>query len=879
MTRRPPPFLRRLIALFTWGSRDRDMDQEMAFHVESLMGEYVRSGMSEAEAEDAARRRFGSVLRLKEQGHDVRVGRLIEDIARDVRHMGRGLRRSPGFAIAVVLTLALGIGGNTAIFSVVDQLLLRPLPYPDGEQLLTIYESFGAGAAARSRNVVSPANWLDWQRESRTLQASAAWQTFPVTLTGVGEPTRLNAQLVSSEFFPLLGVKPLLGRTVSHDDDRPNAPSVAVLSHRLWQRRFGGDPGVIGRVAQFNDRPVEIIGVMPADFRFVYQDNDVWSAYRLDRNQPWRQTAGRFMNVVARLKPGTTVAAARAEMRGIAQRLAATYTFNKNTSVTLVPMREELTGQVHTSLLVLYAAVGLLLSIACFNVANLLLARAASRRREIAIRASLGAGRLAIVRQLLVESLLLAVAGGALGIALARWTVDVLLAFAPADLLRVSELSVDRRVLLYAVGLSMLTGVVVGLVPAVLVARRSMSGGMRASGSTVTQSARVRQTLVVCQVALTVVLLCGAGLLVRTVVALNNVDNGFDKRDVLTMEIRLPGVRYTPERTRAFYREAVAALQTLPGVESAAAANSLAVIGPLRGGSWFHRRGTPELPVPERPAANIRVVTPGFFRTLGIPVLRGREFTPADDVSARPGFVVNEAFAKTFLTDVDPLSASLTVWMQRENPYLPVIGVVGNVSEGSVRDKAQPTVFYSHRQMPETGMTLFVRANQPTAIAASGVTAIHKLDSNLAVTKVRTFDDAIAESLARERLSALVSGAFALSGLLLASLGLYGLLAFLVTERTKEIGIRIALGAQLGQLTRSVVGGGLRLVAIGAVVGVVGSLLLFRVVGTLLFGVTPYDPSTYTAVLALLCSVALLASYVPARRAARVEPLVALRQE
>jgi putative ABC transport system permease protein len=876
---RPPRFLRRLIAVLTWGARDRDMDQQMAFHVESMAREYVRSGMSEADAERAARRRFGSVLRLKEQGHDVRAARLLEDIVRDVRHMGRGLRRSPGFAIAVVLTLALGIGGNTAIFSVVDQLLLRPLPYPDGERLLMVYESFGGGAVGGNRPAVSPANWLDWQRQSRTLQGLAAWRTIAVTLTGVGEPIRLNGQLVSSEFFPLLGVTPLLGRTVSPEDDRPNAPPVAVLSHRLWQRRFGGAPGVIGRAIQINDRPAEVIGVMPADFRFVYQDNDMWGAYRLDRNQPWRETSGRFMNVIARLNPRNDMAAARAEMTGIAGRLAATYVFNKNTSVTLVPLREELTGQVQASLLVLYAAVGLLLSIACFNVANLLLARAASRRREIAIRTSLGAGRLAIVRQLLVESLLLAVAGGALGIALARWSLDALLAFAPADLLRVSAPHVDRRVLLYAVGLSVLTGLVVGLVPAMLVARRSMTAWMRTSGSTVTQSARVRQALVVCQVALTVVLLCGAGLLVRTVIALNNADNGFDKRDVLTMEIRLPGIRYTPERTRAFYREAVAALQALPGARSAAAANSLAVIGDLRGGSWFHRRGTPELPVNERPAANIRVVTPGYFRTLGIPVLHGREFTQADDGSATPGYIVNEAFARTFLSDVDPLSASLTVWMQRENPYVQVIGVVGNVSEGSVRDNAKPTVFYSHRQMPETGMTLFVRANQPTAIARSAVEALHTLDANLAVSKVQTFDDAIAESLARERLSALVSGAFAVSGLLLAALGLYGLLAFLVTERTKEIGIRIALGAQLGRLTRSVVGGGLRLVAIGAAIGVAGSLLLFRLVGTLLFGVTPYDLSTYATVLALLCAVASVASYVPARRAARVEPLVALRQE
>jgi len=670
-----------------------------------------------------------------------------------------------------------------------------------------------------------------------------------------------------------------LGRTLSEDDDRPKAPRVVVLSHQLWQGRFGRDPSVIGRVVQLDDTSAEIVGVMPASFRFIDPDNDLWAAFQLDRNAPWRETSGRFMNVVARLKKGTTITAARAEMKGMAQRLAATYAFNRNTTVALVPLREDLTGHVHTSLLVLSVAVGLLLSIACFNVANLLMARAASRRREIAIRTALGAGRLAIVRQLLVESLLLAVAGGALGIALARWSLDALLAFAPADLLRVSELSVDRRLLLYAVCRSVLTGVVVGLVPAVLVARRSSAEWMRASGTTVTQSPRVRQALVVCQVALTVVLLCGAGLLVRTVIALTRAHNGLDRHNVLTMEMQLPETRYTPERARALYREAVAALQALPGVESAAAGNSLAVVGSLRGGSWFHRRGTPELPVYERPGAMIRVVTPGYFRTLGIPVLRGHEFTPVDDVSATSGFVVNEAFAKTFLSDIDPLTAWLTVWMQSENPYLPVLGVVGDVSEGSVRDKAQPTVFYSHGQMPETGMTLFVRATQPIAIATSAVGALHHLDRNLAVTKVRTFDDAIAESLARERLSALVSSAFALSGLLLASLGLYGLLAFLVVERTKEFGIRIALGAQVGRLIRSVIGGGLRLVAIGAAMGVGGSLLLFRLVGTLLFGVTPYDLSTYTTVLALLCTIAGLASYVPARRAARVEPLVALRQE
>jgi putative ABC transport system permease protein len=877
VTIRLPTAFERVIRLFTRGARDRDMDREMAFHIESLTREYQRAGSSRAEAERAALRRFGSVTRLKEQGHDVRSAGALEDIVRDVRHMGRGLRRSPGFAIAVILTLALGIGGNTAIFSIVDQLLLRPLPYPNGDQLLMIHESLGSVSV--DVNSVSPANWLDWQRGSRTLRSLAAWRTASYTLTGVGEPTRVDAQLVSSEFFPLLGVEPRLGRTITERDDRPNAPLVAVLSYDLWERRFGASPTAIGRIVQFSDRPVEIVGVMPPGFRFVYPDTDVWTAFRLDRNERWREMAGRFMNVVARLEPQTTFDAARTEMQGIARGLAATHEFNKHTSVKLVPLREELTGQVYSSLLVLYAAVGVLLSIACFNVANLLLARAASRRREIAIRTSLGAGRLAIVRQLLVESLLLAAAGGALGIALARWSLVVLVAFAPADLLRVPELFVDRRILLYACGVSLLTGLTVGLVPAVLVTRRSILSSLRASGSAVTQSHRVRQALVVGQVAMTVILLCGAGLLVQTVVALNRANSGVDAHDLLTMEVALPPVRYTPERRVLFYRQAVAALRALPGVTSAAAADSLAVIGMPRGRTVFHRLGTPELPLNERPYAVIRVVTPGFFRTLGIPVLRGREYTEADEANPATGFVVNDAFARRYLSDVDPLSVSISVFMESNNPHLPIIGVVGNVNEGSIRESAQPTVFYSHPRMPETTMTLFVRASRAKALAKQSVAALHDMDPTLAVTNVRTFEEALADSIARERLSALVSGSFALSGLLLASLGLYGLLAFLVAERTKEIGIRIALGARRGRLTGSVIGGGLRLVGIGATIGVGSSLLLLRSFGALLFGVSPYDLSTYASVLGLLCTIAALASYIPARRAARIEPYIALRQE
>ena len=800
---------------------------------------------------------------------------MMRTLFADLRYAFRAMSRTPSFAVAVVSVLALGIGGNTAVFSVVDQLLLRPLPYPNGEQLVMVEESVGGNSHAD----VSPANWLDWQRDSRTVLRFAAWQPASFTVRGAGEPRRVNAQFVSSEFFPLLGVAPLLGRTISDADDRPNGPRGAVLSYRAWQDLLGADPRAIGRTVQLNGRPFEIVGVMPAGFRFVHQDVDLWTASQLDRNRPWRETEGRIIRVVGRLAAGATIGTARSEMEDIARRLAATYTFNRNTSVTITPLREVLTGQVRTSVLVLFAGVSVLLAVACFNVANMLLARSASRQREIAIRASLGAGRWAIARSMLVESLLLAGVGGALGLALARWSLDALLAVAPTNLLGVSELFIDRRVLIYAFGLSLVTGAIAGLAPTILFARRSMADALRTRGSEAGHAPRVRQALVVVQVAMAVVLLCGAGVLVRTLIALDRAPMGFDATGMLTMQVAISPARYTAAGSRDFYRDAVMRLRALPHIESAAAAASLPMVGSPRGGTRFRQLAEPERPVAELPTTVVRIVAPGYFRTLRIPVVRGREFTDADNENRMGGFVVNETFARRYLSGRDPLATSISVRMQDENPYLPIIGVGGDVSEGSVRVAPQPTVFYSHGRMPWTTMTLFVRGRQPESLVKPVTAALREFDATLVVSDVRTMESALAESLARERISALISTSFGVSGLLLAALGLYGLLAYLVAERTKDIGIRIALGARLARITGSVVAGGLALVAIGAAIGIAGALLLLRPLGALLFGVTPYDLPTYATVVLVLGAIAALASYLPARRAARIDPLTALRQE
>jgi predicted permease len=874
-------------ALFRRQAVDKDMDNEMRLHIDLLAQEYERAGRSPTDARRAASRRFGNLLQLKERGHDVRSFRMLEAVLRDAKYGLRGLIRTPVFTATVVLTLAAGIGANTAVFSIVHGFLIRPLPFPDADQLVEIYESIPLYARASA----SPANWLDWQKESRTFESLAAWNLAQATLTGGGEPERIRGQKASAELFRVMRVEPLVGRPFTQEDDQPGASPVAIVSRRLWRQRFGEDPAIVGKTLELDGVAHRIVGVMPAEFHLVFRDIDYWIPFALDRDRAQQRTEGRYIQVVGRVKSSVTLAAARAEMEAIARRLQR-YPSNKDVTVTIVPLREVIGGDVRAPLLLVLAVVSVFLLIACFNVASMLLARSAARTREIAIRAALGAGRGAIVRQLLVESLLLAVIGALGGLLIARAVTGSVM---QSDMAQVADVSVDRGVLIYALGLSVVTGLAFGLGPSLTITRRSayeyLRGEARAHGS------RSRQILVTAQIAMTVMLLCAGGLLTRSLNALVGTRTGMDVQNVLTMSVGLPEKRYDEAQRVEFFRQALQRVRSLPGVESAAAAGSLPVVGaPLQDGV-FHVRGTP-LRFPSQdpvkglrasdassgpltgPFAKIRVVTPGYFKTLGIPTSAGRDFTEQDQRdSAEPVFIVNEAFARKYLRAGDPVSARISVLGRPDNPYGRVVGVAGDVYDESPRLGAAPTIFYAHAHQPVTGMVLFVRTSVKTDLRQAVVQTVHDLDRSLVVNQVQMLTDALSTGLALEKLAAIASSGSALTALLLASLGVYGLLAYLVAERTREIGIRRALGAQASAVVRMVMARGLRLIAYGGVLGLMGGLAASQLIRGLLYEVTATDPVTFAGVIVLVVVVGTMAAAVPAIRAARVDPLIALRQD
>jgi len=797
----------------------------------------------------------------------------------DIRYGARMLWKSPGFTAVVVAALALGIGANAAIFSVVDATLIRPLRYKDPDRLLMVWETFTA--RNRLRNVVSPANFLDWQAQNKVFQEMAALTDFPANLIGVGEPEELRAQAVTGKFFAVLGVQAARGRTFRPEEDRPNAPAVVVLSHELWERRFGSDPGIVGRSINLDASPAEVIGIAPRGLRFV-DKADLWALLRLDPARDYRKISGRYLAAVARLKPGVSLEQARAEMHTIAKRLEQDHpAFSKGWGVNLVPLEEQIAGELQRPLWVLLGAVGLALLIACANVANLLLARAASRQKELAVRASLGAGRWRVVRQLLTESLMLAAAGGAAGLLVARWGLDALIALAPADTPRLHEISLDLRVLAFAAGVCVLTALVFGLGPALLAARASLHDALKEGGRSPLAGLRSRRlsgALVVAEISLSLVLLIGAGLLIRSFARLTAVNPGFETGRLLTARVTLPGRNYQPQQRVAFFRDAIQRLKALPGVRSVSAVSWLP-FGGRRSATGFNIEGRPKPGPGENPVTDVRTIHPNYFRTMGIPLLRGRDFTERDTAEAPRTFVINQALTRKYWPNEDPIGQRIAVFMG-DQVFGEIVGIVADIKDQTLDANVLPTVFYAHPHLTYGSMTLVVRATgDPAALAKAVTGVVRSLDPNQPVADIRAMEEVLSETVSRQRFNMLLLMVFAGVAVALAAVGVYGVMAYSVAERRHEIGVRMAVGARQGDVLRLVLGQGLLLALAGAALGLAGAAALTRLMASLLFEVKPTDPLAFAAATLVLAAVALLACYLPARRASRVDPLTALRYE
>jgi putative ABC transport system permease protein len=866
-----------------------DIDEELRLHLEMEAAANVERGMPPEEARRAALRTFGNFDSVRERAYEVRGGGLLETFLQDVRYAGRTLAKRPGFTAVAALTLALGVGANTAIFSVVEAVLLRPLPYRHAGRVVMVWESYLPNGG--KRNVISPANFLDWRDQAKSFDEMAAFVDQTLGLTGAGEPEEVPAQLVTPNLFALLGVNPELGRAFLPEDVKAGErPNVAILSHGLWQRRFGGAPDVLGRTLSLNGRPVSVVGVMPPGFKWFVKENshsgkpaDLWLPFALDPYRD-RTQAGRFAQAVGRLAPGVPIEKAQAEMDTIARRLASQYVdYDKGWSVILVPLRDQLAGEIRPALLVLLGAVGFVLLIACVNVANLLLARAAGRHKEIAIRSAMGAGRRRIVRQLLTESLLLSLLGGALGLLLSLWSVRALVALSPENLIGEGEVGLDLPVLAFTLGASLLTGILFGLAPALEASRVKLNESLKESsrgnaGSS--RGRRLRDALIAAEVGLALVLLVGAGLMVRSFVRLQAVDPGFDARNLLTLRVALPTVKYPDDaKVNLFFRQAVASLRTLPGVRAASAVSELPFAS-LGTATSFTIEGRPAPDPGERLGTDLRVVDEEYFRTLKIPVLAGRTFTPQEELEDRKVCVINQAMARAYFPGESPLGKRVIVVMSPNPSPTEIVGVVGDARYGKLEGDLRPMVYWTPAQLTYNSMALILRTQgDPEDLAGPARRAIQAIDKNQPVADVRTLESWISESVARTRFGTLLLGAFALLALTLAAVGIYGVMSHSVVQRQNEIGVRMALGARAGDVLWLVIRQGLARVLVGVGLGLLGALALTRVLASLLYGVSATDPLTFLSLALLLTAVSWIACYIPARHAARVDPLIAMRYD
>jgi predicted permease len=881
-------------------TREAAIVEELAQHLDDCYAELLSGGATHEQAYRVALEELSEnellereLRRLERRVYQEpillgtnRRSHMIADLWQDLRFGARMLRKRPGFTLIAVVTLALGIGANTAIFTVINAALLRPLPYPDAEQIVVASTIRRDTLEVRSTSYL---DFVDWRDQNTVFERLAARASTSFTLTGRDEPARVNGELVSAEYFPLLGVRATLGRTFLPEEDRTlDTHRVALVGHGLWQRRFGGNPELVGQTIQLNDGNYTVLGILPEGFRGVSDQAEIWlpmmmassvrrAGHLQERNQRWLST-------VARLKPGVTLAQAQTEMDAIASRLEQTYPdANNNRGARLTLLHERFFGSLQLTLWILLGAVGFVLLVACANVANLQLQRAAGRTSEMAIRLALGATPRRLIRQLLTESLLLALMGSALGVLLAWWSLGFLIKLSPMTFPSFVKLTLDARVLGFSLLISVLTGVLFGLVPALQAARPALNetlkvGGRNASGGLGRN--RLLSSLVVSEIALALTLLIGAGLMIRSLQRLQAIDPGFDSERLLTMQVSLPSQRYGPDQMAAFSQQLRERLQALPGAQSVALASDLPLSGSTSAGP-IELEGQPATSTDGEIRMYRHRVTPGFFSTLGIPLVKGRDFTTGDHAQAPGVVIISEAMARRYWPNEDPIGKRLREPDQGAT-WQSIIGVAGEVKYRGLpqNPNADPDVYYPILQWPRADLYLAVRTGiEPDSLVTAVRDVLHKLDSNLPAYSVTTMAEQVANQTRQSRFSAWLLGIFGALALVLAAVGIYSVMAYAVQQRAREIGIRLALGARASDVLKMVLGQGMRLALLGVGLGLSAALALTQLMKRLLFGVVAADPLTYAALALLLTFVALLACWIPARRATKVDPMIALRSE
>ena len=865
----------RLRSLMRRSVTENELDDELRFHLERLIDKYVRSGMNEAEAARRARLEFGGLDQVKDQCREARGVSFVEELVQDLHYTARTLLRSPAFTACAVLTLALGIGANTAIFSVVNQVLLNPLPYPNPQELL----------AARQND--SLPNLKDIQRQTHSFASSGGVNIAPADFTGNGEPVRVHAAYVDAGLLATLGVHPMLGRWISADEDVKGGARNVVLSYPFWRDFLGGDPHVLGRAIRLSDKTYTIIGVMPRDFTLPRELADVfvslWAGY--PEAAPDRDVHS--MHTYWRLKPGATLAQAQAEIAQADHRLAEEFPDSeKERGSVLIPLHEWLVGDVRPALLILFGAVGLVLLIACANFTMLLMARAVTRQRELMIRAALGARNGRLIRQRLTESTLLALVGGAAGLMAAKAGTALLVALKPTELRLFGAIHMEVRVFIFVFAISLITGLLFGLLPAWSASRGDIAEALRENArTTATGVSRslLRSFLVTAELALALILLAGAGLLIKGFLRLRSVDPGFNPANVITMYLQLPGTRYPqiPLQTN-FRRELLARINAFPGVDAAMITDL-----PLAGNYVGHRvvvDGQPTTAVGAEPEVQTLSVMGNYFGVMQIPIRAGRDFSAMDREKQPRVAIVNETFVRQLLPGQNPVGTRID-WARSNEPHewMTIVGVAGDVKHSGLNQPVDPAVYTPFSQNDEAWrrfMTLVIRTRVPVAGLVEDVKKqVWSLDSQIPVSGIQSMDDLLAVSVAQERFNMLLLGSFAALAVALAGVGIYGMVAYRVNQRTHEIGVYIALGAQNRDVLRLVMKDGVKLGLMGIVLGLAGAIALTRVMVSLLFEVKPTDPATLIGVAFLLAAVAMLACYIPARRALRIPPMTALRRE